>query len=60
VSGIIPRSIAPRLLVKCVRKVAAGETWIDNQSVNWVIEAFRSQTNERVKPRTSPRLSPKS
>jgi two-component system, NarL family, nitrate/nitrite response regulator NarL len=59
VRGIIPRSISPELLVKCVRKVAAGETWIDNQSVNWVIEAFRSQTNETVKPRTSPRLSPK-
>lgn len=59
VRGIIRRSISPELLVKCVRKVAAGETWIDNQSVNWVMEAFRSQTNEAVKPRTSPRLSPK-
>src|SRR5450755_66029 len=27
VRGIIPRSISPDLLVKCVRKVAAGETW---------------------------------
>src|ERR1700722_8537735 len=35
VRGIIPRSISPELLIKCVRKVAAGETWIDNQSVNW-------------------------
>ncbi len=43
VRGIIPRSISPHLLVKCVRKIAAGETWIDNQSVNSVIEAFRSQ-----------------
>ena len=43
VRGIIPRSISPHLLVKCVRKVAAGETWIDNQSVNGVIEAFRSR-----------------
>ena len=40
VRGIIPRSISPHLLVKCVRKIAAGETWIDNQSVNWVIEGF--------------------
>jgi two-component system, NarL family, nitrate/nitrite response regulator NarL len=59
VRAIIPRSISPELLVKCVRKVAAGETWIDNQSVNWVIEAFRSQTNELVKLPTQPRLSPK-
>ena len=43
VRGIIPRSISPHLLVKCVRKIAAGEIWIDNQSVNSVIEAFRSR-----------------
>jgi DNA-binding NarL/FixJ family response regulator len=53
VRGIIPRSISPDLLVKCVRKIAKGEIWIDNQSINWVIEAYRSQG------RTQPRLSPK-
>ncbi len=53
VRGIIPRSISPDLLVKCVRKVAAGEIWIDNQPINWVIEAYRSQA------RTQPCLSPK-
>jgi DNA-binding NarL/FixJ family response regulator len=59
VSGIIPRSISPELLVKCVRKVAAGETWIDNQSVNRLIEAFRCQVTASSSPRTQPRLSPK-
>jgi len=59
VRGIISRSISPDLLVKCVRKIAAGETWIDNQSVNWVIEAYRSQAAAAVNPRTQPRLSPK-
>jgi DNA-binding NarL/FixJ family response regulator len=54
VRGIIPRSISPDLLVRCVRKIATGEIWIDNQSVNWVIEAYRSQGR-----RTEPRLSPK-
>jgi len=43
VRGIISRSISPDLLVRCVRRIAAGETWIDNQSVNWVIEAYRAQ-----------------
>jgi DNA-binding NarL/FixJ family response regulator len=43
VRGIIPRSISPDLLVKCVRKIAAGEIWIDNQSINWVIKAYRSR-----------------
>src|SRR5208337_5036620 len=41
--GIITRAISPELLVRCVRKVAAGETWLDKQGVNWVIEAYRTQ-----------------
>ncbi len=59
VRGIISRSISPDLLVRCVRRIAAGETWIDNQSVNWVIEAYRSQAAALVSPRTQPKLSPK-
>src|SRR5450631_148383 len=59
VRGIISRSISPDLLVRCVRRIAAGETWIDNQSVNWVIEAYRSQATALTSPRTQPRLSPK-
>jgi DNA-binding NarL/FixJ family response regulator len=56
VRGIIPRSVSPDLLVKCIRKVAAGETWIDNQSVNRLIEAYQAET---TKPRNQPPLSPK-
>jgi DNA-binding NarL/FixJ family response regulator len=59
VRGIITRSISPDLLVRCVRRIAAGETWIDNQSVNWVIEAYRAQAAALVSPRNQPRLSPK-
>jgi two-component system, NarL family, nitrate/nitrite response regulator NarL len=59
VQGIITRSISPDLLVKCVRRIAAGETWIDNQSINCVIEAYRSQATALTSPRTQPRLSPK-
>ena len=51
VRGIISRSISPDLLVRCVRRIAAGETWIDNQSVNWVIEAYRAQAAALVSPR---------
>ncbi|MDE3163703.1 MAG: response regulator transcription factor, partial [Acidobacteriota bacterium] len=58
VRGIISRSISPDLLVRCVRRIAAGETWIDNQSVNWVIEAYRSQATALVNPRSQPKLSP--
>ncbi|MFY9747237.1 MAG: response regulator transcription factor [Acidobacteriaceae bacterium] len=59
VRGIIPRSISPDLLVKCVRKIAVGETWIDNQSVTWVIEAYRSQAGNLSNSRNQPRLNQK-
>jgi DNA-binding NarL/FixJ family response regulator len=59
VRGIVSRSISPDLLVRCVRRIAAGETWIDNQSVNWVIEAYRSQATAITNPKSQPRLSPK-
>ncbi len=59
VRGVVPRSISPDLLIKCVRKIAQGETWIDNQSVNWVIEAYRSQASALTNPRVQPKLSEK-
>jgi len=59
VRGVISRAISPDLLVRCIRKIAEGETWIDNQSVSWVIEAYRSQASTLTNPRLQPRLSPK-
>lgn len=59
VRGVVPRSISPDLLIKCVRKIANGETWIDNQSVSWVIEAYRAQATSMTSPRTLPKLSKK-
>ena len=59
IRGIIPRSISPDMLVKCVRKIAAGETWIDNQSVNRVIEAYRSHATSLTSPHKRPHLTPK-
>jgi DNA-binding NarL/FixJ family response regulator len=59
VRGVVPRSISPDLLIKCVRKIAAGETWIDNQSVSWVIDAYRAQAANLTNPKTQPRLSEK-
>lgn len=59
VRGVVPRSISPDLLIKCVRKIADGETWIDNQSISWVIEAYRSQAATLTNPRLQPKLSKK-
>src|SRR5664280_3828002 len=39
----------------CIR----DRTWIDNQSVSWVIEAYRAQAAALVNPRVQPKLSPK-
>jgi DNA-binding NarL/FixJ family response regulator len=59
VRGILTRSVSPDLLVRCVRKVAAGETWLDNQGVNWVIEAYRTQAEQGIAPKQQLRLSEK-
>jgi DNA-binding NarL/FixJ family response regulator len=59
VRGVVTRSVTPELLVRCVRKVAAGETWIDNKSVSWVIDAYRAQATQLTTPRSQPRLSEK-
>jgi DNA-binding NarL/FixJ family response regulator len=59
VRGVVPRSISPDLLIKCVRKIASGETWIDNKSISWVIDAYRAQATTLTNPRTQPKLSPK-
>jgi DNA-binding NarL/FixJ family response regulator len=59
VRGILTRSISPDLLVRCVRKVAAGETWLDNQGVNWVIEAYRNQAEHGPLHKHQLRLSEK-
>ncbi len=59
VKGVVPRSISPNQLVECVRRIASGDTWIDNQSISWVLEAYRSQAATLMNPRTQPQLSPK-
>jgi DNA-binding NarL/FixJ family response regulator len=42
VRGIVSRSIPPEMLVRCVRKVVAGEPWLDKRSVHWLAEAYRA------------------
>jgi DNA-binding NarL/FixJ family response regulator len=59
VRGVVARSITPELLVRCVRKVASGETWIDNKSVSMVIDAYRAQAAALTSPKMQPKLSDK-
>ena len=57
--GVVPRSISPDLLIKCIRKVSAGETWLDNRCINLVIEAYRAQAMKLISPKTRTKLSSK-
>jgi DNA-binding NarL/FixJ family response regulator len=59
VCGIVTRAIAPDLLVRCVRKVMEGEIWLDNRGVNWIIEAYRSQSTLLTSPRPKNHLTEK-
>jgi len=59
VSGIVSRSIEPDLLVRCIRKVHEGDTWLDNKGVNWVIEAYRAQAAQLMSPPDRVKLTAK-
>ena len=57
--GIVSREVEPELLVECLRKVAAGEPWLDSQGVRWVMEAYRNQNNRPTGSRPKVQLTPK-
>jgi DNA-binding NarL/FixJ family response regulator len=57
--GIVSREVEPELLVECLRKVVAGETWLDSQGVRWVMEAYRNQNNRPTGSRPKVQLTPK-
>ena len=57
--GIVSREVEPELLVECLRKVVAGETWLDSQGTRWVMEAYRNQTSRPAGSRPKVQLTPK-
>jgi DNA-binding NarL/FixJ family response regulator len=57
--GILSREVEPEVLVDCLRKVAAGEPWLENQAVHWVMEAFRGHTLRPSGARPKVQLTPK-
>ena len=38
VSGVVLKEMAPHLLVQCIRKVHAGEPWVERRSVSRVLD----------------------
>src|SRR6202030_2912411 len=57
--GIVSREVEPELLVECLRKVVAGESWLDSQGTRWVMEAYRNQSNRPAGSRPKVQLTPK-
>src|SRR5712672_3255992 len=57
--GILSREVEPELLVDCLRKVAAGQPWLENQAIHWVMDAFRGHTLRPSGARPKVQLTPK-
>src|SRR5437868_6647038 len=57
--GIVSREVEPEVLVDCLRQVAKGEPWLDKQSINWVLTAYRTQAARPMTSRTKLQLTPK-
>ncbi len=57
--GILSREVEPELLVECLRKVAAGQPWLESQAMHWVMEAFRGQNMRPSGARPKVQLTPK-
>jgi DNA-binding NarL/FixJ family response regulator len=59
VHGIASREIEPELLVDCLRKVSEGSPWLESRAVEWVLEAYRTQSTRPVTSRSKVQLTPK-
>jgi len=57
--GVVSREVEPELLVDCLRKVAAGETWLETKAVHWVMDAYRNQNSRAAGTRPKVQLTPK-
>lgn len=57
VRGVVLKELAPQLLVECIRKVQAGEQWLDKHLSNWALEALlrRESTGRAGSGTLSPR-----
>jgi DNA-binding NarL/FixJ family response regulator len=58
-AGIVSRAISPELLVRCVRKVWEGESWLDKRGITRVFDAYRAQAAHLTNQAPTARLSEK-
>jgi len=57
--GILGRSVTAELLVRCIRKVWAGESWLDKRGITRVFDAYRAQAAQLTSAPPKGRLSEK-
>jgi DNA-binding NarL/FixJ family response regulator len=57
--GILTREVEPEVFVDCLRKVAAGEPWLESQAIHWVMEAYRGHNLRPSGARPKVQLTPK-
>jgi len=57
--SIISREVEPEMLVDCLRKVAAGDPWLEPRAVRWVLDAYRTQGLRPAGSRPKVQLTPK-
>ena len=57
--GIVSREVEPELMVECLRKVVAGDTWLDTQAIHWVMAAYRNQNSRASGAGPKVQLTPK-
>src|SRR5277367_6692028 len=57
--GILSREVEPEILVDCLRKVAAGEPWLESKAIHWVMEAYRGHNLRPSGARPKVQLTPK-
>jgi DNA-binding NarL/FixJ family response regulator len=57
--AIVSREVEPEMLVDCLRKVAAGEPWLDSRAIAWVLDAYRTQGLRPTGSRPKVQLTPK-
>ena len=55
--GVVLKEMAPALLVQCIRKVAAGGTWLEKEAVGRALEKMLAseQAREKVREVLTPR-----
>ena len=57
--AVVSREVDSDLFVECLRKVAAGDPWVEPHAIKWVLEAYRTQGARPQTSRTKVQLTPK-